>query len=396
MPKYNTGKRTSSEKSPRKKIYSGSKTSKPLKKLEKVEWKPIPTWGKYEASTDGEIRNFWTENILKKYFNGDYYTVRLCSTDGNETCFLHRLVAETYLENPKNLPVVDHINNNKLDNRLENLRWVTVKENNDYYNKNFRQLRAILQYDKEGNLIKKWKSMTEILKKNSKYRRGAIYHYIKGNSKAAYGYVWKYEIPIIRNKKPNPNEEFKQIGIYVGINDVYDFSNYGASGNGNIINIKKNTLMIHQKNGEGYMKTTLFCKKYKKNVSISVHRLVAYIYVHGYHLIKKNEVNHIDKNRSNNYYKNLEWVTHQENIAHSHGKAVKMIDMDTDEIINIFTTVSDAERHLGRANAGHIGAFCNGNPKFRSVYGYKWEWLKKDEVIDKPIITVPINKKNKK
>ena len=144
------------------------------------------------------------------------------------------------------------------------------------------------------------------------------------------------------------------------------------------------------------LKISLSCKKSKKNVSISVQRLVAYVYVSGYDLIKRNQVNHIDKNRSNNYYKNLEWVTIQGNMAHACGKAVKMIDMDTDEIINIFTTVSDAERYLGRANAGHIGAFCNGNPKFKSVYGYKWAWLEKDEVIDKPIITVPIKKKIKK
>ena len=42
---------------------------------------------------------------------------------------VHRLVAEAFLENPLNLPEVDHINHNRGDNRLENLRWVTRKEN---------------------------------------------------------------------------------------------------------------------------------------------------------------------------------------------------------------------------------------------------------------------------
>lgn len=64
----------------------------------------------------------WTFGCVK---GNRYATIRV----NGKAYRVHRLVAETFIPNPDNLPQVDHINRNRYDNRIENLRWVTAKEN---------------------------------------------------------------------------------------------------------------------------------------------------------------------------------------------------------------------------------------------------------------------------
>jgi hypothetical protein len=91
-------------------------------------WKTITTHPNYEVSDAGEVRNSKTGKTLKQILGSrGYLQVTLCP--GHNFYTIHRLVAMYHIENPENKPQVDHIDRNKTNNSIENLRWVTHSEN---------------------------------------------------------------------------------------------------------------------------------------------------------------------------------------------------------------------------------------------------------------------------
>lgn len=93
------------------------------------EWKLIDGYD-YFISTHGNVENARTGKILKPGIDRlGYYIVNLHKNRKGKTFTVHRLVANAFIDNPENKNCVDHINNNKLDNRVENLRWATESEN---------------------------------------------------------------------------------------------------------------------------------------------------------------------------------------------------------------------------------------------------------------------------
>ncbi len=110
------------------------------------KWKEIVGYENYyEISSDGYVRakqrkvksryGYRTikSKILKPCIDRDgYYKITLCKNNIKKTKTIHRLVAEAFLENPYNLPVINHKDENKLNNNVSNLEWCTVKYNTNY------------------------------------------------------------------------------------------------------------------------------------------------------------------------------------------------------------------------------------------------------------------------
>jgi len=94
------------------------------------EYRPIVDFENYEISNLGNVRNIKTGEILKNSVNGcGYYQVGLYKNKKRTTKKIHQLVAIAFIENHENKDCVDHTDNNRLNNDVENLRWCSQKEN---------------------------------------------------------------------------------------------------------------------------------------------------------------------------------------------------------------------------------------------------------------------------
>ena len=142
--------------------------------------------GIYGITSCGKVWSYKYKKFLKPYTGGNngYFKVRLFKDNGEKQYYVHRLVAEAYLPNPENLPQVDHIDNDKTHNYLNNLQWITNRDNNRK-SKN----KPILQIDLDGNFIREWPSATDVGSEVQSH----ICKCLKGKRKSAYGYKWVYK-----------------------------------------------------------------------------------------------------------------------------------------------------------------------------------------------------------
>ena len=334
-------------------------------------WVPIKEYETYMISSYGNIKNVNTNKLLKRILVGSYYNVGLYNGNITEQFQIHRLVAKHFIynDNPIKKTLIDHVDNNKLNNNASNLRWASQTDNINNYNKYHKPEmdKPILQYNIDDDFIKEWKSIKEIME-HYNYSSGMLYNCLNGICKSAFGYIWKYKTDPINNIELKPDEKFTNIGMF----DNHDFSDYEISNCGNVKSLKYNKYMRFN-DTQGYYTVMLYDKITGKGIRRQIHRLVAFKFVNG-RTKQFNIVNHIDEDKHNNYYKNLEWTDKDGNNKYSFAKKIKQIDIETGQVIKVHLSMGDAIKTLvyGRSYIGHISNCCNG--KSRSALGYKWKF----------------------
>lgn len=184
------------------------------------EWKDVVGFeGYYLVSNTGKVFSTRSEKLLKQKKCNGYRRVNLSVNGKVESWTVHRLVAVAFIPNPENKPTVNHINEIKDDNRVENLEWATVLEQNvhgtrlqrarehtDYKARkidyavvaskhDYKRLaqicsKAVHQFDKNGVFIKTYQSLKDASKETGA-RIAHISSCIHGKRKTAGGWVWK-------------------------------------------------------------------------------------------------------------------------------------------------------------------------------------------------------------
>jgi hypothetical protein len=169
-------------------------------------WKPIVGYeGKYEVSSTGKIKSLnyhrsGKPKVLSPKINKyGYLCVLLYNKGKRKDATIHRLVAMSFINNPKGLPQINHKNECKQDNRVENLEWCTNIYNANYGTRNVRAInnrhtgkvrKNVLQM-KDGIVVGKYISIMEASRQTGIPFR-SISRVARGERKRTHGYEWTF------------------------------------------------------------------------------------------------------------------------------------------------------------------------------------------------------------
>ena len=149
----------------------------------------------YSVSTEGVVRKDTTDYILSQSSQQDYKFVTLLIAGQQKRMRVHRMVAETFLDNPEKKPYVNHINGNRGDNNVENLEWVTPSENTQHAVETglfvSGRARPVIQYSLDGMQMATFESASEAARQTGG-SQSKITMCCRRQRQTANDYQWRY------------------------------------------------------------------------------------------------------------------------------------------------------------------------------------------------------------
>lgn len=153
-------------------------------------WKQLKNNENYQVSSFGRIKS--KRGILKPIKkNNGYLQINLCKNGRYKTYILHRLIAETFIPNPNNLPEINHKDENKENNNINNLEWCTKSYNMNYNNLSKRKCKKIYKFSLDNKFLCSYSSITEAANKENICKSG-ISLCCTNKIKFYKDFIWKY------------------------------------------------------------------------------------------------------------------------------------------------------------------------------------------------------------
>jgi hypothetical protein len=330
-----------------------------------IEWFPIFIDGekidKYLISKCGQVWSPMCKRPLIQSVSQGYSRVCLSKYKHQK---IHRLMAYTFLGLKGESLIVNHKNGIKTDNSLENLEVTTqqanVQHSRDELGNITGMCKRVLQYSPEGEFVNVHKSIADAANFCiPKVDKNTLQSFLKNrnNGQEYYGFIWKYETDVIVVK---PTCRFTTMD---------EFPDYEFYEDGSIWTNKRNHILKPQLDPDGYQSIKL---SVTGSTTYKVHILIAKAFLENPD--NKKQVNHIDKNRSNNHVENLEWCTSSENMKHSfkngHKSQKPVLKLLENGETEWFPSGAEASRSLG-ANPRAVSKAISNNQK---VGGFYWKY----------------------